>query len=348
MLAGFSGTFGVVLREAVKGFDVWADDVNSRGGIHGRQVVVKKVDHKETAEGGVAACKEVLNNGSFTAIIAEGQGDANVTGAHCLDDAGFVHLAVLPAIDPDLTTAYTILPATTDQGSSLASFVKNVMGDGERKIGVIHLKPPAYVQGKDAFVNEARKLGMDVVAQEAIEENQASFTPQLIRIRDAGAETVAIIATYEAAGILRDAKAIGYEPHWTGIVWLFDFVSQASGGTASGARGLRFSATIDSPVYGEFQATAAKQGRSGLTDGEALINYGYGLLMGRVLEAAGPQPTLETLRSGIEAINNYFNGVLPPITWGPGDPVGPTASFPAACCGADNTWKSLGPPKDRF
>jgi hypothetical protein len=50
----------------------------------------------------------------------------------------------------------------------------------------------------------------------------------------------------------------------------------------------------------------------------------------------------------MESIKGYDNGILPPITWGPGDHLGTQAAFPVACCGAKNTWKSLGPAADRF
>ena len=52
--------------------------MNAAGGINGRQIVLQAVDHKDTAAGGVAACKEVQSNGSFFAAVPEGI-EANLT-----------------------------------------------------------------------------------------------------------------------------------------------------------------------------------------------------------------------------------------------------------------------------
>ena len=87
VIAGFSGPLAGVISRAYEGLLTWQDDVNGAGGIHGRKVVLKKVDHKETADGGVAACKEALSNGSFFAIVPEGV-EATLTAVGCLDAAG--------------------------------------------------------------------------------------------------------------------------------------------------------------------------------------------------------------------------------------------------------------------
>lgn len=347
-IAGFGGAYGPVIEQTYAGFETWLDDVNARGGVHGRQVRIKKVDHKETAEGGVAACQETLQNGSFFAIIGEGQGDANVTAADCLDKRGFVHAAFVGAPNPSWKNSYYMIPSSIDQGRSLGSFVKNVLGDGDKKLGVFHLAAPVYSLGKDAYAAEAKRLGMDVVAVEQIEPNQGSFTSQLVRMRDAGVENIAIVATIEAIGILRDARVMSYAPKFTGIVWQFDFITQTARDTAKGATGLRYSVTVDTAAFKQFQQKAAEQGRSGATDGEALLFYGYGLLLEKILDSAGPQPTRDSLRLGIESIKGYDNGILPPITWGPGDFVGSEASFPAKCCTPDYAWASMGPPRREF
>src|SRR5439155_6331937 len=72
VIAGFSGALAAMVTRAYDGLMTWQDDVNAAGGINGRKIVMKKVDHKETADGGVAACKEALSNGSYFAVVPEG------------------------------------------------------------------------------------------------------------------------------------------------------------------------------------------------------------------------------------------------------------------------------------
>src|SRR5438477_170258 len=68
----WSGPRGQVFNKVYDGVLTWQAEVNGGGGIHGRKVVLKKVDNKGTADGAVAACKEELSNGSFASLEVVG------------------------------------------------------------------------------------------------------------------------------------------------------------------------------------------------------------------------------------------------------------------------------------
>jgi ABC-type branched-subunit amino acid transport system substrate-binding protein len=349
VIGGFGGAYGTVFEQTYReGFETWLKDVNANGGIHGRQVLVKKVDHGEAADKGVAACREARTNGSFTTFIVEGTGEGNYAAADCLDKAGVTNVAFAGAPSPTWKHVYGFAASSVEQGASLASFVRNKMGDGGKKLGVLHLTQPAYVAAKDAYVREAKNLGLDIVATEAVEANQASFTPQLLRLKNKGVENVAAIVTIEAIGILRDAQALDYRPHWTGMGWLFDFISQAARNTADGVQGLAFSATVNSPAYAAFRQKQQQYGTTGSGISTSMVLYGTGLLAGRVLDAAGPSPTQASLVAGLHSIRGYDNGIQPPITYTPEDHAGTHDSFPAICCNPDYTWRGSGPPARKF
>lgn len=345
---GFSGTYGAVSNNVYTGFQTWVNDVNARGGIAGRQVVAKKVDHQDSSAGGVAACKEMQSNDTYFGMFISGDGTANFTGPDCLDKAGRVNVSFVPSFDPHWKNTYGYMATAADEGVSLPSYIRSVVTGPGAKVGVIHLNLPAYTVAKDQVVAHAKSAGIEVVGTEAVDPNQQSFVAQLIRLRDKGANTLAIITTLEAVGVLRDAKAINWQPKITGIGWAFDFVTAAAGPTAQGARALRFSATIDSPAHAGYVQKAQAQGNTSALDGEAFLLYGVGQLAERILTGAGPAFTFASLRSSIEGIKGYDNQILPPLTWGPGDFAGTSASFPAECCASGNTWKRLGPAAETF
>jgi ABC-type branched-subunit amino acid transport system substrate-binding protein len=343
IVAGFSGASGPVIdRLYQQGVETWIKDVNANGGIFGRQVVAKKVDHADTVGGGVAACRTILSNGSFTALTIQGLGDGNFAVADCLDQAGFTNIAFTGAPSASWKYVFGWVPSSVDQGKSLASFVANTMKDRGKKLGVIHLTQPVYVTAKDAYLKEAKAMGLNVVDVEAVEPNQASFTSQLLRLREKGAENVAAIVSLEITGILRDAQALGYRPHWSGLSWMFDFITAAARNTADGAMGLRYTASVNSPAYAAFQKKMAQYGGGGATDGESMVFYGGALLLQRVLESAGRSPTSTSLLAGIQTIKNYDNGIVAPISYSQSDHAGTRASFPVICCNGDYTWKGIG------
>lgn len=348
---GRSGPYGEVAQRLYDvGFQTWVDDVNARGGINGRTVVVKQVDSPGTAEGGVSACREVQGNGSYVAIALDAHLGSSAF-ADCMNDAGIVTFGAFTALDPSWDSVYASQPLGTQFGRGLARFLQGPVGAADAKIGVIYLHEAYAESQRDGFLDEADELGLDIADVESVEPNQPSFTPTLQKMRDAGVSHVALFVAAEVLGIQRDAASLDYRPEVSGVLWpSLDLFAQTSGGLLSGAWGLRHVAALDSPAFAEFKELATKYGNSidPATDGSAFLFYGDGLIMERVLTEAGEAPTATSLRSGIESIEGYDNGVTPEITWGPGLFEGAKALFPAKCCSADLTWEGLGDARADF
>jgi len=346
-----SGPYGQVADNFFKaGFQTWVDDINANGGINGRQVVAKRVDDAGTADGGVAACKEVQGNGSYVAMPIEAS-VATQTFADCMNKENLVTFGAFTSLDPAWHTVYASQPLGPQFGRGLASFIQGPVGDGEAKVGVIYLHEAYSESQKNGFLAAAKSDGLNVVKVTAVEPNQPSYTSEVLSMRNAGVTHLALFVAADVLGIVRDTKAIHYSPHISGALWpTFDLVSQGGKGLLTGTWGVRYVATLDSPAYAAFEAKAKHYGNSqGPTvDGSAFLFYGDGLVMQRVLESAGLNPTAATLKSGIESIHEFDNSIMPPITWGPNEYEGSTAQFPARCCNTDGTWKGLGPAAVSF
>jgi branched-chain amino acid transport system substrate-binding protein len=194
VIAGFSGPLTAMVTRAYDGLATWQDDVNAAGGINGRKVVLKKVDHKETADGGVAACKEALSNGSYFAIVPEGV-DATLTAVSCLDAAGMPTFYYSATTDPKWKVAFADVVPSSQAGTEMASYVANGLRAAGKKIGVIYVNQASYKALSDGFLPEARKLHLDVAPPESVEANQASFTAPLLRLKNAGVQVLIISAT---------------------------------------------------------------------------------------------------------------------------------------------------------
>jgi ABC-type branched-subunit amino acid transport system substrate-binding protein len=349
VVAGFSGPLAAMVTRAYDGLATWMEDVNESGGINGREVVLQKVDHKETADGGVAACKDVQSNGSFVAMVPEGV-EATLTAVSCLDAAGIPTYYYAPTVDPSWQRAFSNTPTSEQGGHQLASYVAGPLGGRGKKVGVIYVNQASYKAAADAFVPEAKRLGVDVADVEAVEPNQASFTAPLLRMQDAGVEIIVISATAEAIGIVRDARGLGYDGALTGWGFQFDFITAAARDMFSGVTGLRSFAATDSAAFEAYaeRMAARGRGRDRVDDLEGFTAYGHGLSIGAVLAAAGANPTRESVVRGSETIRDFDNGVMAPFSWSPDDHVGAHGTFPIVCCNADYTWKSAGAPGTSF
>jgi branched-chain amino acid transport system substrate-binding protein len=351
VIAGFSGGLAQLNKDAVQGLETWADQVNDAGGIGKRTIALEQIDHKDTADGGVAACKEAQSNDTLIALVPEGNQGANITAVDCLDKAGIPSLYFAPSTNPKLKQAFSYIPTSEVLGASSASFIKNVLKGGKKKIGTLYENEPSAASGEKAFVKAAKKAKLDVVDREAVEPDQGSFVPQLTRLQQAGAEVVLLSTVQTSLGIFPAAKQIGYDPQFTGGGFTFDFLSGILKDSIEGTKGLRFSATTDAPSYKKYAALMEKygRGRTREKDNEGFLYYGLGLLTGEALAKAGTDPTRASFVAGAETIHDFQTGILPPITYGKGDHVGADAAYPATCCDTtDWVWKSAGPPKARF
>lgn len=346
VIAGFSGPLAAMVTRAYDGLVTWQEDINEAGGIHGRQVALKKVDHKETADGGVAACKEALSNGSFIAIVPEGV-EATLTAVSCLDAAGMPTYYYAPTVDPGWQYAFSNTPTSAQGGHQLASYVAGPLGGTSKKVGVVYVNQASYKAAADSFVPEAKRRGVDVAAVEAVEPNQASFTAPLLRMQEKGVEIVVISATAEAIGIIRDARGMGFDPTLTGWGFHFDFITAAGRDLFDGVSGLRSFAATDTEAFERYAARmeARGRGRARVDDLEGFTAYGHALALGAVLEAAGKNPTRQSAVTGSESIRDFDNGVMAPFSWSPTDHVGIHGTFPVVCCNDDYTWKTDGPPQ---
>lgn len=340
----FSGPYGPLIDNIVtNGFGVWTDDVNDRGGIHGRQVVWKKVDDKGTSDGAVAACKEIQSNGTmFAFAIGNTEGPQSV----CLDEAGIPMIVQFQsALDEDWSwiKGMTYGPTT---GRSLPSFLRSRL-EGELKAGIIYVNQPLFSSGADGFREAAPQQGIEVVAEQAIQEGQTSFVAELARIRDAGANVVVLYVFSEIIGIMRDASAIGYEPHFTGTGFHIDEFTQGARDLMSGVTALRPFATVDSPRYEKFQQKANEYGYANPSTSVMAV-YGAGLMLERILAEAGRNPTRESMRDGFGMIRDFDTQIWPPFSWPGGRVLGSDAWFPVVCCNDNGTWSALGPPASEF
>jgi ABC-type branched-subunit amino acid transport system substrate-binding protein len=353
--AAFSGVYGQLSNQL---FDVaattWQKEVNSNGGIYGRQIKLVKVDNQGSADGAISACKEATSNGSFMVW--------NMTGAYvaedaCEDAAGMPVFDANPsAMDPSWRSVIA-LTLGTQFAPAEVSFVKSQYANaGNSKIGIIYTGDVArYASQYDAVSAALLQAGLQLVHSEKISQNQTSFVSQMSRMRDAGVQFVMLYVGLEAPGIIRDSQAIGYSPqYYAGPISgaATDLGARSTGPLYNGVIGTRPFTTSETPAYAQFIANVRKyNGDSAAASAQdfELPVYGAAVTIGKLLEVAGHDLTRESFVASAKEVQDYDNGYLVPFTLkGKAIPVGQAAVFPIGCCQSDNTWKSLGPAGEQF
>lgn len=105
-----------------------------------------------------------------------------------------------------------------NQGTASAKYIKEQnLGT---KVGIIYNSADAYSTGiEQKFKAEAKELGLEVVADEAFnDDNATDFSTQLNACKNAGADLVFLPIYYTPASvILKQADGMGYKPKFFGV-----------------------------------------------------------------------------------------------------------------------------------
>ncbi|HEV8628294.1 MAG TPA: ABC transporter substrate-binding protein [Acidimicrobiia bacterium] len=308
------------------------------GTIHGRRLILKTYDDGTANASTIQVEEKRARNESFAYL--SGVGETNVVLAPLADQHRVP--AVIANIDEKVALPLTyVFPITAYwryQATVLPSFIKNQLGGGGKRIGIVFEGTSTATNGKEAFKVKAKELGLNVVFEQPIAQNQSACANEVANLQSQRVELVFMMnGPLGAICMLRDAKALGYKPTWTGVglSWNLNVVATASGGAADGIRTLATSTTLESPAGRRYAAFVRKYaGNSGAEEDDLmLLAYGFALSFLEGLRRTGPNPTREAFVQTFETkMNDYDEGFLPPPTFGPGNRSGPKVLGVTACC----------------
>lgn len=213
VLSGMSAQFG---KPMLQGAQMYIDEVNARGGVLGRQVVLKVKDSQATPEVAVHVTRQLVQQervdflvGTFTS--AEGLAVAKVAG-----ELKTVFLALGPKTDqmtaPGALHPYVfrIAANTTAESRTAAALV------ARWKVKRLAIIAPDYAYGRDAvavFVAQINKIRPDIqiVDQQWPQQGESNFTPFIEAQLKANPDAVFSVICCNHFGVFaRQAKPLGY------------------------------------------------------------------------------------------------------------------------------------------
>jgi len=199
------------------GVSMKIEEINAKGGVGGKMVEAvyfdEQCDPKEAATVGT----KIAGDKSLVAIVG-----------HLCSGA---HLAALPKYVPAGVAALT--PTATNvtisdkgkdskglywsfrnvylddfQGTFLADYMFKVLNI--KKVAVFYENNDYGIGLKDAFLKEAKAIGLEVVGEEAYMKGAQDFTPQLTKLKGAAPQAIFISGYYNEGALIADqAKKLG-------------------------------------------------------------------------------------------------------------------------------------------
>lgn len=175
------------------GIELALSAVNAKGGVLGKQLKLAYEDNKSTPQQAVVAYRKMMTEDKVIAF------DSGCISAGNFAAAAFVTKAklpmflcsILPRLPDEQKWAFSFLPPPRFEVDSRYEYLRNQTDI--RKIGILGDPSPYGLQMRAIAVDDAKTSGLEIVANESYQQDDADFSVQIGRINAAGAGAVIMI-----------------------------------------------------------------------------------------------------------------------------------------------------------
>lgn len=323
-----SGVFAPFNVQAIKAAQLYFDEVNAAGGVHGRKIKFIVEDHGYQVPKAVQNYNKLVNSDKVFAMILNLGTPHVIAGFKMMEPAKVANISPLTAarqmIEGDTTYKYTGLSSYYDQMKSGVEFLAKEKD--AKEVCAMYFPSDFGLEVYEGTKEKTEELGLKFAAETTHKPDDQDFVGSLTKLREAGCDIVATaVGVRQTIVILGTAKKLG----WNDVAFIGSSagfntaVAKVPGGVTEGyyaAAGwsdlenrlgsnpeLKKWADSFKTATGEDPGTAAQLGR-----GAAV-----GLVKG--LEAAGKDLTPESFKKGMETVE-FDDPVLDAhINYGPDD-----------------------------
>ena len=214
-LSGDAANIGQNAKAAV---EIAATEINSAGGINGRQV---QVVYEDGRCGGAAAnaANKLISVDKVSVILGGACSGETMSFTKTANDAKTPVLSYCSS-NPAITNAgdyiFRDYPSDNFQGKFAADYLYNTLG--KRKVAIIYSKIDWAIGIKPVFTQEFNSLGGQIVADEGFDQKSADVRSSLIKVKASNPDAIYFLGmTDESIIALKQAKQVGLDASaWLG------------------------------------------------------------------------------------------------------------------------------------
>lgn len=306
------------------GVEAYYRSINDQGGINGRKIQLVPEDDGCDPAKGIGAIKKLIGDDQVFAI--HGGMCSNVVMAVLPEivRSGIPYMDIAAAAsqisNPVRPNVFQPLPDTTVVGQTMVDFA--MTRPGARKIAIVSHSDEWGKSNHDPAVARLKeKYGLDPVADVALERGSTDATPQILRLRNAGADVILLMLyPAETAIFVRDAAKYGGKTpmlcsQGTSLAEIEDRV----GNPAAVANVYTFSAlagALDGSEMAPWRTMVTKYFPQQRPEEAVYNGIGGAVAMVDGLKAAGHDLTRENFLAALNKTSDLNSGVLSvPITF---------------------------------
>ncbi|MEZ5786319.1 MAG: ABC transporter substrate-binding protein [Xanthobacteraceae bacterium] len=194
-----SGPASFVGIEIKRGAEIAIDEINAKGGVKGRKLVLIARDDEHNPVKTVAQYRELVEREHVVGMIGATNSASMLAVAPIVNDTLKVPV-ICPATDATAITENDAQKQGRDNyifrvgmyGSGQGNFMVDTMVKkfGHDKIGLLTWTGGWGVTGRGELQRRLKELGLSPVADETFDNNDTDMTAQIIKLKDAGAQSI--------------------------------------------------------------------------------------------------------------------------------------------------------------
>lgn len=216
-LAALTGDYAAYGQTEVNMAKLVIGDINAAGGVLGRPLELVIYDTKTRNEDAVNAVRRMIESDKVVAIIGANSSGINIATAPIVDKGKVPQISTVgtnPLVTVDnkgKVRPYSFRICFTDpyQGALAANLAMTTLK--KNKAAVLYNVGSDYAHGlREFFVQDYKKLGGQIVADEGYRETDVDFRAQLTKIKNSGANVLFLPGMgKDMALIIKQSKELG-------------------------------------------------------------------------------------------------------------------------------------------
>ena len=226
-MTGSEATFGL---SSNKGVRLAIDEINAAGGVKGKKLALTAMDDQGKNEEAAAAVTRLITQNKVVAILGGVASGRSKAAAPIAQSKGVPFLST-GSTDPDVTKignfVFRVCFIDPFQGFVMAKFANENLK--LKKVAILRDVKNEYSVGlADAFVQEFKKRGGEIVDDLSYQSGDIDFKAQLTQIRSKNPDGIYIPGYYTEVGLIaQQARQLGIKaPLMGGDGWDSDKLSE--------------------------------------------------------------------------------------------------------------------------
>ncbi|WP_323513040.1 ABC transporter substrate-binding protein [Subtercola sp. RTI3] len=208
MISPLTGSLSSLGIDATAAAKQVVDQVNSSGGVDGRQINLVVKDDTSDVTQSVALFNQEAADPSVSLILSSVSAAASAASGSSAESAEIPMLSIGPVsayVGGSNKYAFGVAASTAVVSQTLADFYKSTR---VKKLAIAYLSQSSEMQpAANATATDAQAAGVDVVLQEGFDATATDFTPLITHVKASGADALQIWGPGAAPAILAKQMA---------------------------------------------------------------------------------------------------------------------------------------------